>query len=150
MALRTTDQILAYDRASVFGVIQSAPAKDTYHFPQSLRSHIDNWLQANGQRDANAVEEKPKEAAPKDDVKVTNHGGGRFSIDGMMSETPSNQGEKSEAANAGERSLQQLREQFVTPRHVYDVPENNAVSQREPAAITPQKRLLHKNNLASR
>lgn len=136
MALRTTDQILAYDRASVFGVIQSAPAKDTYHFPQSLRSHIDNWLQANGQRDANAVEEKPKEAAPKDDVKVTNHGGGRFSIDGMMSETPSNQGEKSEAANAGERSLQQLREQFVTPRHVYDVPENNAVSQREPAAIT--------------
>lgn len=94
MALRTTDQILAYDRASVFGVIQSAPAKDTYHFPQSLRSHIDNWLQANGQRDANAVEEKPKEAAPKDDVKVTNHGGGRFSIDGMMSETPSNQGEK--------------------------------------------------------
>ncbi|WP_205578935.1 hypothetical protein, partial [Pseudomonas aeruginosa] len=73
---------------------------------------------------------------PKDDVKVTNHGGGRFSIDGMMSETPSNQGEKSEAANAGERSLQQLREQFVTPRHVYDVPENNAVSQREPAAIT--------------
>lgn len=53
-----------------------------------------------------------------------------------MSETPSNQGEKSEAANAGERSLQQLREQFVTPRHVYDVPENNAVSQREPAAIT--------------
>ncbi|WP_265464494.1 exonuclease family protein [Escherichia albertii] len=137
MALRTTDQILSYDRASVFGVIQSAPAKDTYHFPQSLRSHIDNWLQANGQRDANAVEEKPKEAAPKDDVKVTNHGGGRFSIDGMMSETPSNQGEKSEAANAGERSLQQLREQFVTPRHVYDVPENNAVSQREPAAITP-------------
>ncbi|EEW3723433.1 hypothetical protein AB1G23_002474 [Escherichia coli] len=137
MALRTTDQILAYDRASVFGVIQSAPAKDTYHFPQSLRSHIDNWLHANGQRDANAVAEKPKEAAPKDDVKVTNHGGGRFSIDGMMSETPSNHGEKSEAANAGERSLQQLREQFVTPRHVYDVPENNAVSQREPAAITP-------------
>lgn len=69
MALRTTDQILAYDRASVFGVIQSAPAKDTYHFPQSLRSHIDNWLQANRQRDANAVEEKPKETAPKDDVK---------------------------------------------------------------------------------
>lgn len=32
--------------------------------------------------------------------------------------------------------MQQLREQFVTPRHVYDVPENNAVSQREPAAIT--------------
>lgn len=43
-ALRTTEQILKYDRPSVFGVIQNAPAKDTYHFPESLRRHIDSWL----------------------------------------------------------------------------------------------------------
>lgn len=40
MALRTTDQILAYDRASVFGVIQSAPAKTrtTSHNPCAVTS----------------------------------------------------------------------------------------------------------------
>lgn len=48
MALRTTEQILKYDRASIFGVVQNAPAKDTYHFPESLRRYIDSWLEANG------------------------------------------------------------------------------------------------------
>ncbi|SLR00642.1 putative exodeoxyribonuclease VIII [Klebsiella pneumoniae] len=48
MALRTTEHILKYDRASIFGVVQNVPAKDTYHFPESLRRHIDSWLEANG------------------------------------------------------------------------------------------------------
>ncbi|EPG3452734.1 hypothetical protein R2980_002754 [Klebsiella oxytoca] len=47
-ALRTTEQILKYDRPTIFGVVQNAPAKDTYHFPDSLRRHIDSWLEANG------------------------------------------------------------------------------------------------------
>ncbi len=48
MALRTTEHILKYDRDSIFGVVQNVPAKDTYHFPDSLRRHIDSWLEANG------------------------------------------------------------------------------------------------------
>ncbi|ASC11023.1 TPA: hypothetical protein ACPEYO_003045 [Klebsiella pneumoniae] len=48
MALRTTEHILKYDRDSIFGVVQNVPAKDTYHFPDSLRRHIDSWLKANG------------------------------------------------------------------------------------------------------
>ncbi|HBS7744068.1 TPA: hypothetical protein MAR74_000695 [Klebsiella pneumoniae] len=48
MALRTTEHILKYDRDSIFGVVQNVPAKDTYHFPDSLRRHIDSWLESNG------------------------------------------------------------------------------------------------------
>lgn len=48
MALRTTEHILKYDRDSIFGVVQNVPAKDTYHFPDSLRRHIASWLEANG------------------------------------------------------------------------------------------------------
>lgn len=48
MALRTTEHILKYDRDSIFDVVQNVPAKDTYHFPDSLRRHIDSWLEANG------------------------------------------------------------------------------------------------------
>ncbi|HIH9855213.1 hypothetical protein GCL02_13145 [Klebsiella pneumoniae] len=48
MALRTTEHILKYDRDSIFGVVHNVPAKDTYHFPDSLRRHIDSWLEANG------------------------------------------------------------------------------------------------------
>lgn len=48
MALRTTEHIFKYDRDSIFGVVQNVPAKDTYHFPDSLRRHIDSWLEANG------------------------------------------------------------------------------------------------------
>lgn len=47
-SLHTTPQILKYDRASIFGVVQNVPAIDTYHFPDSLRRHIDSWLEANG------------------------------------------------------------------------------------------------------
>ena len=48
MALRTTEQILKYSRDTIFGVIQNVPAKDTHHFPDSLRRFIDSWLAENG------------------------------------------------------------------------------------------------------
>lgn len=89
-ALRTTEQILKYDRASIFGVIQCVGAKDTYHFPESLRRHIDNWLAENGRFEESAATEKPK-----DDVQIVNHGG-RFSVEGLMPESPSNLGAKNE------------------------------------------------------
>lgn len=101
MALRTTEQILKYDRASIFGVIQCAPAKDTYHFPESLRRHIDNWLAENGRFEEGAAIEKPK-----DDVQIVNHGG-RFSVEGLMPESPSNQGAKSEVPAATDTKPQQ-------------------------------------------
>ncbi len=47
-SLHVTPNILKYDRASIFGVVQNVPAKDTYHFPESLRRHITSWLEANG------------------------------------------------------------------------------------------------------
>lgn len=97
MALRTTEQILKYDRASIFGVIQFAPAKDTYHFPESLRRHIDNWLAENGRFEEGAAIEKPK-----DNVQIVNHGG-RFSVEGLMPESPSNQGAKSEVPTSAEQ-----------------------------------------------
>lgn len=101
MALRTTEQILKYDRASIFGVIQCAPAKDTYHFPESLRRHIDNWLAENGRFEEGAATEKPK-----DNVQIVNHGG-RFSVEGLMPESPSNQGAKSEVPAATDTKPQQ-------------------------------------------
>ncbi|KTK25787.1 hypothetical protein ASU66_19500 [Enterobacter hormaechei subsp. xiangfangensis] len=48
MALRTTEQILKYSHDTIFGVIQNVPAKDTHHFPDSLRRFIDSWLAENG------------------------------------------------------------------------------------------------------
>ncbi|EBY6260751.1 hypothetical protein D5O62_18530 [Salmonella enterica subsp. enterica serovar Warnow] len=97
MALRTTEQILKYNRASIFGVIQCAPAKDTYHFPESLRRHIDNWLAENGRFEEGAATEKPK-----DNVQIVNHGG-RFSVEGLMPESPSNPGAKSEVPTSAEQ-----------------------------------------------
>ncbi|EEC0293646.1 hypothetical protein YV76_000985 [Salmonella enterica subsp. enterica] len=101
MALRTTEQILKYDRASIFGVIQFAPAKDTYHFPESLRRHIDNWLAENGRFEDGAATEKSK-----DNVQIVNHGG-HFSVEGLMPESPSNQGEKSEVPAADTKPQQE-------------------------------------------
>lgn len=87
IALRTTNKILHYDRASIFGVVQNAPAKDTYHFPDSLRRYIDTWLNEHGQ-----FETQPEQP------KVTNHGEGKFSVEGLVQNPPSNQDEKKEVA----------------------------------------------------
>ncbi|EMX9856453.1 hypothetical protein PTQ57_26805 [Klebsiella pasteurii] len=79
-SLHTTPQILKYDRASIFGVVQNVPAKDTYHFPESLRRHIDSWLEANGR-----LEESETGSVKQSEVKATQN-------------IASNEGEKAEEA----------------------------------------------------
>ncbi|EHS6107821.1 hypothetical protein KV953_002428 [Salmonella enterica] len=120
MALRTTEKILKYDRPSIFGVIQNAPAKDIYHFPESLRRHIDSWLTEHGQFECPESDAErsgkllaayrgeyvegisdpndPKWVKTDTQPQVSNLGNGMFSVDNLMSETASNEGEKTEVA----------------------------------------------------
>ncbi|MGG9109344.1 hypothetical protein EOL18_25300 [Raoultella ornithinolytica] len=92
-ALRTTEQILKYDRPTIFGVVQNAPAKDTYHFPESLRRYIDSWLEANGRLEENEASETKDPV-----VQVKRVGAGMFSVEGLAQEPASNIGEKAEVA----------------------------------------------------
>ncbi|WP_404653723.1 exonuclease family protein [Raoultella terrigena] len=92
-ALRTTEQILKYDRPSIFGVVQNAPAKDTYHFPESLRRYIDSWLEANGR-----LEESEASETKDPVVQLKKVGAGMFSVEGLAQEPASNEGEKAEVA----------------------------------------------------
>ncbi|EEJ4893528.1 hypothetical protein CDB18_000301 [Salmonella enterica subsp. enterica serovar Mbandaka] len=120
MALRTTEKILRYDRPSIFGVIQNTPAKDIYHFPESLRRHIDSWLTEHGQFECPESDAEktgkllaadrgeyvegisdpndPKWVKTDTQPQVSNLGNGMFSVDNLMSETASNEGEKTEVA----------------------------------------------------
>ncbi|EAX3215318.1 hypothetical protein ZN15_15320 [Salmonella enterica] len=120
MALRTTEKILKYDRPSIFGVIQNTPAKDIYHFPESLRRHIDSWLTEHGQFECPESDAErsgkllaadrgeyvegisdpnnPKWVKTDTQPQVSNLGNGMFSVDNLMSETASNEGEKTEVA----------------------------------------------------
>ena len=97
ISLRTTPNILQYDRASIFGVVQNVPAKDTYHFPESLRRYIDTWLEKNGQ-----FETQPEQP------KVTHLGGSKFSVEGLIQDSPSNQGEKKEVAPPAAKGQQEV------------------------------------------
>lgn len=90
-ALRTTEQILKYDRPTIFGVVQNAPAKDTHHFPESLRRYIDSWLEANGR-----LEESEASETKDPVVQVKKVGAGMFSVEGLAQEPASNEGEKAE------------------------------------------------------
>ncbi|WP_213900934.1 hypothetical protein [Raoultella planticola] len=92
-ALHTTEQILKYDRPTIFGVVQNAPAKDTYHFPESLRRYIDSWLEANGRLEENEASETKDPV-----VQVKRVGAGMFSVEGLAQEPASNIGEKAEVA----------------------------------------------------
>ncbi|EAT8197672.1 hypothetical protein [Salmonella enterica] len=120
MALRTTEKILKYDRPSIFGVIQNTPAKDIYNFPESLRRHIDSWLTEHGQFECPESDAErsgkllaadrgeyvegisdpndPKWVKTDTQPQVSNLGNGMFSVDNLMSETASNEGEKTEVA----------------------------------------------------
>ncbi|MHB9326741.1 hypothetical protein ACP3S7_04275 [Phytobacter ursingii] len=97
ISLRTTPNILQYDRASIFGVVQNVPAKDTYHFPESLRRYIDTWLEKNGR-----FETQPEQP------KVTHLGGSKFSVEGLIQDSPSNQGEKKEVAPPAAKGQQEV------------------------------------------
>lgn len=90
-ALRTTEQILKYDRPTIFGVVQHAPTKDTHHFPDSLRRYIDSWLQANGRFEGG--ETKP---APQPKLQVNNLGAGKFSVGELAPGSVSNEGQKAD------------------------------------------------------
>ena len=93
MALRTNKHILKYERPSIFGVIQQVPAKDTHHFPDSLRRYIDSWLQKNGR-----FEGGDPEPAKQPKLQVNNLGAGKFSVGELVPDTPSNESEKTESA----------------------------------------------------
>lgn len=121
-ALRTTEHILKYCRSTIFGVVQNVPAKDTHHFPDSLRRYIDTWLTENGvleqgPTDADATNKTlaagrgeyvegisdptdPKwvktETQPGQQPIIENHGDGRFSIDGLTNDNASNEVGKTE------------------------------------------------------
>lgn len=121
-ALRTTEQILKYDRNTIFGVVQNVPAKDTFRFPDSLRRYIDTWLAANGQFEQGSLDTEtvnkslaagrgefvdgisdhsdPKweknESQPTKQPVVENLGNGVFSVDNLMQDSTSNGGEKKE------------------------------------------------------
>ncbi|EGM1592664.1 hypothetical protein IWA15_000224 [Salmonella enterica] len=123
MALRTTEKILKYDRPSIFGVIQNTPAKDTYHFPESLRRHIDSWLTEHGQFECPEPDAErtgkllaaargeyvegisdpndPKWVKTDTQPQVSNLGNGMFSVDNLMSESASNECKKQEVIEQG-------------------------------------------------
>ncbi|HHX9742146.1 TPA: hypothetical protein ACVTET_003936 [Salmonella enterica subsp. salamae] len=157
MALRTTEKILKYDRPSIFGVIQNTPAKDTYHFPESLRRHIDSWLIEHGQfecpepdaertgkllaaargeyvegiSDPNA----PKWVKTDTQPQVSNLGNGMFSVDNLMSEAASNECKKQEVTEQGtvtDDQATQARETLNSMGYgVYATNRDEAIQQEE-------------------
>lgn len=156
-ALRTTGKILKYDRPSIFGVIQNVPSKDTYHFPESLRRHIDSWLAEHGQlecvetdaektgkqlaaargeyvegiSDPNDPKWVKTDTQPQDSI----HNDGTLSRDGTMPETASNEGEKTEVAKqetVTEDQAEQARETLNNMGYgVYATSEDTTDKQNE-------------------
>ncbi len=157
MALRTTEKILKYDRPSIFGVIQNTPAKDTYHFPESLRRHIDSWLTEHGQFEcpepdaertgkllaaarAEYVEgisdpNDPKWVKTDTQPQVSNLGNGMFSVDNLMSEADSNECKKQEVTEQGtvtDDQATQARETLNSMGYgVYATNRDEAIQQEE-------------------
>ncbi|EPG4139471.1 hypothetical protein [Klebsiella pneumoniae] len=135
--LRTTPEILKYDRASIFGVVQNAPANDTYHFPESLRRHIVSWLEANGRFEES---ENSKTKAP--DVQVKKVAGGMFSVEGLAQEPASNEGEKAEVAPpvVTDTQAKQAREALNDMGYgVYASDKDNASDPEEKLSIKAQR-----------
>lgn len=135
--LRTTPEILKYDRASIFGVVQNAPANDTYHFPESLRRHIVSWLEANGRFEES---ENSKTKAP--DVQVKKVADGMFSVEGLAQEPASNEGEKAEVAPpvVTDTQAKQAREALNDMGYgVYASDKDNASDPEEKLSVKAQR-----------
>lgn len=135
--LRTTPEILKYDRASIFGVVQNAPANDTYHFPESLRRHIVSWLEANGRFEES---ENSKTKAP--DVQVKKVADGMFSVEGLAQEPASNEGEKAEVAPpvVTDTQAKQAREALNDMGYgVYASDKDNASDPEEKLSVKAEK-----------
>ncbi|EAN4377463.1 hypothetical protein DRE45_21765 [Salmonella enterica subsp. enterica] len=157
MALRTTEKILKYDRPSIFGVIQNTPAKDTYHFPESLRRHIDSWLTEHGQFECPEPDAErtgkllaaargeyvegisdpndPKWVKTDTQPQVSNLGNGMFSVDNLMSESASNECKKQEVIEQGtvtDDQATQARETLNSMGYgVYATNRDEAIQQEE-------------------
>ncbi|EAB6493898.1 hypothetical protein YL04_02380 [Salmonella enterica subsp. enterica] len=157
MALRTTEKILKYDRPSIFGVIQNTPAKDTYHFPESLRRHIDSWLTEHGQFECPEPDAErtgkllaaargeyvegisdpndPKWVKTDTQPQVSNLGNGMFSVDNLMSEAASNECKKQEVTEQGtvtDDKATQARETLNSMGYgVYATNRDEAIQQEE-------------------
>jgi len=145
-SLRTTPQILKYDRNSIFGVIQQAPASDTYHFPDSLRRHITSWLEANGHIEEG--ETKPEKQA---DATVKNLGDGKFSIMGLVQETPPNPvpEQKENAPAVSDTQAEQARETLTDMGYgVYATQEEpeEKLSERAEKLVTQTEQLAARIN----
>ncbi|EAS4434000.1 hypothetical protein GRG20_001456 [Salmonella enterica] len=157
MALHTTEKILKYDRPSIFGVIQNTPAKDTYHFPESLRRHIDSWLTEHGQFECPEPDAErtgkllaaarseyvegisdpndPKWVKTDTQPQVSNLGNGMFSVDNLMSEAASNECKKQEVIEQGtvtDDQATQARETLNSMGYgVYATNRDEAIQQEE-------------------
>ncbi|EPJ4741672.1 hypothetical protein WJC98_003792 [Klebsiella pneumoniae] len=136
-ALRTTEQILKYDRPTIFGVVQNAPANDTYHFPESLRRYIDSWLEANGR-----LEESEASETKDPVVQVKKVGAGMFSVEGLAQEPASNEGEKAEVAPpvVTDTQAKQAREALNDMGYgVYASDKDNASDPEEKLSVKAQR-----------
>ncbi|EAX2276433.1 hypothetical protein AVB85_17560 [Salmonella enterica subsp. enterica serovar Vitkin] len=157
MALRTTEKILKYDRPSIFGVIQNTPAKDIYHFPESLRRHIDSWLTEHGQFECPESDAErtgkllaaargeyvegisdpndPKWVKTDTQPQVSNLGNGMFSVDNLMSDAASNECKKQEVTEQGtvtDDQATQARETLNSMGYgVYATNRDEAIQQEE-------------------
>lgn len=136
-SLRITPQILKYDRASIFGVVQNVPAKDTYHFPDSLRRHIDSWLDANGRFEEGETSETKDQI-----VQVKKVGAGMFSVEGLTPEHASNDGEKAEVPHTvvTDGQAEQVRETLNNMGYgVYASDKDNASEPEEKLSVKAKK-----------
>ncbi|HDH7836437.1 TPA: hypothetical protein PJH80_003111 [Raoultella ornithinolytica] len=136
-SLHTTPQILKYDRASIFGVVQNVPAKDTYHFPDSLRRHIDSWLDANGRFEEGETSETKDQI-----VQVKKVGVGVFSVEGLTPELASNEGEKAEVPHTvvTDGQAEQARETLNNMGYgVYASDKDNASDPEEKLSVKAKK-----------
>ncbi|MEA1064706.1 exodeoxyribonuclease VIII [Erwinia sp. HR93] len=64
--LRTQDNILKYDRPTIFGVVRNVPAVDTYRFPESHKRYITEYLKAHGKMENGNDETEQNTAASTD------------------------------------------------------------------------------------
>lgn len=64
--LRTQDNILKYDRPTIFGVVRNVPAADTYRFPESHKRYITEYLKAHGKMENGNDETEQNTAASTD------------------------------------------------------------------------------------
>lgn len=61
--LRTQDNILKYDRPTIFGVVRNVPATDTYRFPESHKRYITEYLKTHGKMENEDDETEQNTAA---------------------------------------------------------------------------------------